>query len=143
MASHVESSSSGPGGSSSSATSVASSISMATRSCDICRCEEVLEDLWRTVLLEALCGAVGERESLSNPDTNGTEESVLIREVSLFQGLNCMQEQFLEKEKGVLIRGVSLEKRAHSTVLLSTRGMESPLLTASMVDRDFSTSIEN
>ena len=27
-----------------------------------------------------------------NPDTNGTEESVHIREVSSFQGLNCMQE---------------------------------------------------
>ena len=44
----------------------------------------------------------------SDMNTNGTEESVHIREVSLFQGLNCMQEQFLEKEKGVPIREVSL-----------------------------------
>ena len=39
----------------------------------------------------------------SNPDTNGTEESVLISEVSLFQGLNCMQELFLGKEKMSLL----------------------------------------
>ena len=86
MASHVESSSSGPGGSSPSATSVASSISMATRSCDTWRCEEVLEDLWRTVLLDTLCGTVGERESLSNPDTNGTGESLLLVRCFRFRG---------------------------------------------------------
>ena len=40
-------------------------------------------------------------------NTNGTEESVRISEVSLFQGLNCMQELFVEKEKGVPIREVS------------------------------------
>ena len=39
----------------------------------------------------------------SNPDTNGTEESVHISEVSLFQGLNCMQELFLGKEKVSLL----------------------------------------
>ena len=29
--------------------------------------------------------------NLSNPDTLGTEESVLVSEVSRFQGLNCTQ----------------------------------------------------
>ena len=43
----------------------------------------------------------------SNLDTNGTEESVHISEVSLFQGSHCMQELFLGKEK------VSLLERCH------------------------------
>jgi hypothetical protein len=38
----------------------------------------------------------------SNPDTNGTEESVHITEVSLFQGLNRMQEQFLGEKVSLL-----------------------------------------
>ena len=38
-----------------------------------------------------------------NLDTNGTEESVHISEVSLFQGLNCMQELFLGEEKVSLL----------------------------------------
>ena len=42
--------------------------------------------------------------SPSNPDTNGTEESVDISEVTLFQGLNHIQELFVEK--GVPIQGV-------------------------------------
>ena len=37
--------------------------------------------------------------TLCNPDTNGTEESVHIREVSLFQGLNCMQKLLFGKER--------------------------------------------
>ena len=41
------------------------------------------------------------------PLTNGTEERVLIREVSLFQGLNCMQELFLGK---VFFREVSMQE---------------------------------
>ena len=51
----------------------------------------------------------------SNPDTNGTEESVHISEVSLFQGL-LMQELFLGKEKVSLLercphfRGVLRER---------------------------------
>ena len=41
-------------------------------------------------------------------DTNGTEESVLYREVSLFQGLKCMQEWYVVGVgKGVLFREVS------------------------------------
>ena len=43
----------------------------------------------------------------SNPDTNGTEESVDISEVTLFQGLNHIQELFVEK--GVPIQGVLRE----------------------------------
>ena len=39
----------------------------------------------------------------SNPDTNGTEESVDISEVSLFQELNCMQKLFFGKEKVSLL----------------------------------------
>ena len=35
----------------------------------------------------------------SNADTNGAEESVLYREVSLFQGLKCMQEWYLGRQK--------------------------------------------
>ena len=41
----------------------------------------------------------GECNTNSNPDTNRTEGSVHIREMSLFQGLNCMQVLFLGKEK--------------------------------------------
>ena len=44
----------------------------------------------------------------SIPDTNGTEESVHISEVSLLQGFNHMQELFLGKMcsyyRGVLLR---------------------------------------
>ena len=43
--------------------------------------------------------------SPSNPDTSGPEESVLIREVSLFQGLTNM---VLGEEECVLFREVSL-----------------------------------
>ena len=46
--------------------------------------------------------------NLYNPDTNGTEESVHISEVSLFRGLNCMQGLFSGKEKVS-----SLEKCPH------------------------------
>ena len=34
----------------------------------------------------------------SNPDTNGTEESVNISAASLYQGLRCTQELFLGEE---------------------------------------------
>ena len=44
-----------------------------------------------------------------NPDSNETEEIVHISEVSLFQGLNFMQELFLEKQKVSL-----LERCSHS-----------------------------
>ena len=44
---------------------------------------------------------------LSDPNTAGTEESVRISEVSLFQGLNYPQELFLGERNGVLIREVS------------------------------------
>ena len=37
----------------------------------------------------------------------GPEESVLIREVSLFQGLKSTQTQYLKKVSGVLISGMS------------------------------------
>ena len=37
--------------------------------------------------------------NLSNPDTLGTEESVLISEVSRFQGLNCTQSRHLGQLK--------------------------------------------
>ena len=33
--------------------------------------------------------------NLSNPDTNGAEESVIVSEVSSFQRLKCMQEWYL------------------------------------------------
>ena len=65
----------------------------------------------------------------SNPDTSVTEESVHISEVSSFQGLNCMQELFLVKEKVSLLercphfRGVLREGfhciYAHQTCLHS------------------------
>ena len=48
--------------------------------------------------------------------TNGTEESVHISEVSSFQGLNCMQELFLGKEKVSL-----LEKCPHFRGVLKRR----------------------
>ena len=38
-------------------------------------------------------------EPLSNPDTNGAEESVVVSEVSSFQRLKCMQEWYLGWEK--------------------------------------------
>ena len=38
-------------------------------------------------------------EPLSNPDTNGAEESVIVSEVSSFQRLKCTQEWFLVWEK--------------------------------------------
>ena len=38
-------------------------------------------------------------ENLSNPDTNGAEESVFVSEVSSFQRLKCMQEWYLGWEK--------------------------------------------
>ena len=37
--------------------------------------------------------------NLSNPDTNGAEESIIVSEVSSFQRLKCMQEWYLEWEK--------------------------------------------
>ena len=37
--------------------------------------------------------------NLSNPDTNGAEESVIVSEVSSFQRLKCMQERYLGWEK--------------------------------------------
>ena len=37
--------------------------------------------------------------NLSNPDTNGAEESVVVSEVSSFQRLKCMQEWYLGWEK--------------------------------------------
>ena len=37
--------------------------------------------------------------NLSNPDTNGAEESVIVSEVSSFQRLKCMQEWYLGWEK--------------------------------------------
>ena len=51
----------------------------------------------------------------SIPDTNGAEESVLIREVSLFQGLNSTQTWYLGRkkvsclERCPYIRGVLIE----------------------------------
>ena len=51
----------------------------------------------------------------SNADTNGAEENVLYREVSLFQGLKCMQEWYLGQQKVSLLercpqfRGVLIE----------------------------------
>ena len=38
-------------------------------------------------------------EPLSNQDTNGAEESVIVSEVSSFQRLKCMQEWYLGWEK--------------------------------------------
>ena len=66
----------------------------------------------------------------SNPDTNGTEESVNISEVSLFQRLNCMQELFFGKEKMSLLvrcphfplRGVPLYYTWYSYLLKSMIG---------------------
>ena len=38
-------------------------------------------------------------EPLSDPDTNGAEESVIVSEASSFQRLKCMQEWYLGWEK--------------------------------------------
>ena len=47
--------------------------------------------------------------SLFNPDTIGPEESVLIREVSLFQGLKGTQSWYiLREEESFLFREVSI-----------------------------------
>ena len=52
----------------------------------------------------------------SNPDTIGPEESVLIREVSLFQGLKSTQTWYLGRKKvRVLFREVSLFQGLKST----------------------------
>ena len=45
--------------------------------------------------------------NLSNPDTNGTDQSVIVSEVSSVQGLKRMQEWYLGWEKAVLFREVS------------------------------------
>ena len=46
--------------------------------------------------------------NLSNLDTNGPDESVIVSEVSSFQRLKCMQEWYiLGVRKGVLFREVS------------------------------------
>ena len=42
---------------------------------------------------------VSQQWNLSNPDTNGAEESVIVSEVSSFQRLKCMQEWYLGWEK--------------------------------------------
>ena len=50
--------------------------------------------------------------NLSNPDTNGAEEIVVVSEVSSFQRLKCMQEWYiLGVGKGVLFREVSSVQR--------------------------------
>ena len=60
----------------------------------------------------------------SNADTNGAEESVLYREVSLFQGLKCVQEWYLGRQKVSLLercpqfRGVLIEGFHCTTVQL-------------------------
>ena len=54
-----------------------------------------------------ICSSVANIYSPSNPDTNGTEKIVHISEMSLFRGLNCMQELFLGEGKDDFIREVS------------------------------------
>ena len=50
--------------------------------------------------------------NLSNPDTNGAEESVIVSEVFSFQRLKCMQEWYiLGAGKCVLFREVSSVQR--------------------------------
>ena len=44
--------------------------------------------------------------NLSNPDTNGAEESVIVSEVSSFQRLKMHARMVLWVEKGVLFREV-------------------------------------
>ena len=44
-------------------------------------------------------------EPLSNQDTNGAEESVVVSEVSSFQRLICMQEWYLGWEKVSCLEG--------------------------------------
>ena len=46
--------------------------------------------------------------NLSNLDTNGTEESVFVSEVSSFQKLKCMARVVVGAGKGVLFGDVSL-----------------------------------
>ena len=60
--------------------------------------------------------------NLSNTDTNGTEEGVVVSEVSSFQRLKCMQEWYLGWEKASCLercpqfRGVLIERDSGSTV---------------------------
>ena len=49
--------------------------------------------------------------NLSKTDTIGTEESVLIREVSSFQKLKCMQERDLGQENVSCLERVSIFQR--------------------------------
>ena len=62
-------------------------------------------------------------EPLSNPDTNGAEESVIVSEVSSFQRLKCMQEWYLGWEKVSCLercphfRSVLIERERGSTVV--------------------------
>ena len=46
-----------------------------------------------------MCICILHTGTLSSPDTNGAEESVVVSEVSSFQRLKCMQEQYLGLEK--------------------------------------------
>ena len=64
-----------------------------------------------------------------NLDTIGPDESVLIREVSLFQGLKSTQTlNILGEEESVLIRGVSLFQGLKSTQTLNILGEEECVL---------------
>ena len=60
--------------------------------------------------------------NLSNPDTNGAEESVIVSEVFSFQRLKCMQEWYYlgwEKvsclERCPQFRSVLIERKVHCT----------------------------
>ena len=60
-----------------------------------------------------------------NPDTVGPEESVLIREVSLFQGLKSTQTWYLGRKKvsclssfqGCPYRGIPIDQAMHNTYM--------------------------
>ena len=56
--------------------------------CFVCVCECIYLIVWYSI-----------QWNLSNPDTNGAEESVIVSEVSSFQRLKCMQEWYLGWEK--------------------------------------------
>ena len=70
----------------------------------------------------------------SNPDTIGPEESVLIREVSLFQGLKSTHTWYLGDEKCVLFREVSYFRGVLIEGLLTVIRLSDIIMTSSVGD---------
>ena len=64
--------------------------------------------------------------NLSNPDTNGTEGSVIVSEVSSFQRLKCMQEWYLGWEKVSCLEVSSIQHMTHTHYVVVYTSINSP-----------------